>query len=82
MCSTVDQPCQVQDCHQSKQEAHEEAIPQGFPPKDEWHHHRHQHGQDREQYFVISVCGNGITTIYIGTQCARMLEDVRFKGTV
>lgn len=63
MRSTVDQPGQVQDSHQPKQEAHEETIPQGFPPEDERHDHRHQHGQDREQYFVISVCGKGITII-------------------
>lgn len=44
MRSTVDQPGQVQDCHQSKQEAHEEAIPKGFSPEDERHDHRHQHG--------------------------------------
>jgi len=63
MRSTVDQPGQVQYCHQPKQKTHEEAIPQGFPPKEEWHDHRHQHGQDREKYFVISVCGKGITNI-------------------
>jgi len=63
MRSTVDQPGQVQDCYQSKQEAHEEAIPQGFPPEDERHDHRHQHGQDREQYFVISVCDKRIMII-------------------
>lgn len=41
MRSTVDQPGQVQNRHQPKQEAHEEAIPQGFAPEDEWHDHRH-----------------------------------------
>jgi len=65
MRSTVDQPGQVQDRHQPKQEAHEEAIPQGFAPEDEWHDHRHQHGQNREQYFVISVSNNGIIYKYM-----------------
>jgi len=63
MRSTVDQPGQVQDCHQPKQEAHEKAIPKSFSPEDEGHDHRHQHGQYRKQDFVISVCGKGITII-------------------
>lgn len=54
MSGAVHQPRQVQDDHQSKQETHEKPVPQSFAPEDVRNDHRHDHGQNGEQYFIVS----------------------------
>lgn len=55
MSSAVHEPSQVENNHQTEQETHEESVPQRFVPEDVRHEYRHQYGQNREQYFVISA---------------------------
>lgn len=55
MSGAIHEPGQIQSSYQPEHETYEESVPKRFSPEDERYGHRHQHSQNCEQYFVISV---------------------------